>query len=275
MVDYDVVEFVYEEAEVSPNEEFIGETSEPFIGVYFNLGQRITSTWGDKTISLKPLYYSFGYFPRMPNRSLVLGEQYRSLGVHMNPNCFVAEEWSCYPFLKDFFCRYESGTSESCFTPPLKMSKQMIGGIMRLRKSKFRGNFADDFYLSLAFELIYWALDEVVQRISFKEEGCVINARPDFNELRALVRKNLSMKFTNRTLGVLAAMEEDSFIKLFKDQFRMTPLQFVHEERMKKASALLKVSSQMSVEEAFGRVGLEHPRFFNNLSISNFLKPLD
>jgi AraC-like DNA-binding protein len=89
---------------------------------------------------------------------------------------------------------------------------------------------------------------------------------PPSNGLAAAVhyaRKHLSRQVTVSDLAEKACMSESSFYRYFKNEFGMTPLQFLTRERMKRAQQMLKDRFR-SVSEVSHDIGFSSVSYFIN-----------
>jgi len=76
-------------------------------------------------------------------------------------------------------------------------------------------------------------------------------------------RKNLSTQLTVSDLADKACMSESSFYRYFRNEFGMTPLQFLTQERMKRACELL-LTGDRSVSDVSHEIGFSSVSYFIN-----------
>jgi len=76
-------------------------------------------------------------------------------------------------------------------------------------------------------------------------------------------RKHLDQPLTVSELAEKACMSESSFYRYFRNEFGMTPLQFLTQERMKRAADLL-LSGSRSVSDVSHEIGFSSVSYFIN-----------
>lgn len=76
-------------------------------------------------------------------------------------------------------------------------------------------------------------------------------------------RKNLSTQLSVSDLADKACMSESSFYRYFRNEFGVTPLQFLTQERMKRACELL-LSGDRSVSDVSHEIGFSSVSYFIN-----------
>ena len=69
---------------------------------------------------------------------------------------------------------------------------------------------------------------------------------------------------TIKELSEYACMSEPNFYKVFKDELGVTPIQFINEERIKKAASLLK-NTDISIKDAYLSCGFTNFSYFNRV----------
>lgn len=111
---------------------------------------------------------------------------------------------------------------------------------------------------------------ELVVRMLQTESRKLLLGRPDRhatnNGLAAAIqfaRKNLSRQITVGELAEAACMSESSFYRYFRNEFGMTPLQFLTQERMKRARELL-LDGTRSVSDVSHAIGFSSVSYFIN-----------
>jgi AraC-like DNA-binding protein len=111
---------------------------------------------------------------------------------------------------------------------------------------------------------------ELVVRMLQTESRMLLLGRPERhatnNGLAAAIqfaRKNLSRQITVGELAEAACMSESSFYRYFRNEFGMTPLQFLTQERMMRARELL-LDGTRSVSDVSHDIGFSSVSYFIN-----------
>lgn len=84
-----------------------------------------------------------------------------------------------------------------------------------------------------------------------------------FSHMALYIRKNLGNKLDVDSLARIACMSRSQFFRTFKQEFGMTPIQFIIKERLKHAKNLL-ANSQMAIQQVSIEAGFE--------DVNNFIK---
>lgn len=83
-----------------------------------------------------------------------------------------------------------------------------------------------------------------------------------FRELRAFIEANIHRPLSLDELAEQVHLSNSHFIARFHDYFQFSPLQYVKQQRMRRASSLLD-SISLSVGEVASRVGYDDPLYFS------------
>ncbi|MEO1021226.1 MAG: AraC family transcriptional regulator [Bacteroidota bacterium] len=78
------------------------------------------------------------------------------------------------------------------------------------------------------------------------------------------IRKHLHENLTIQELSTKAYMSESNFYRVFKHEMGMSPVDFINQERIKLASALLQ-NPRNKIKEVFRKCGFESRSYFNRV----------
>ncbi|MFT3749186.1 MAG: AraC family transcriptional regulator [Agriterribacter sp.] len=137
----------------------------------------------------------------------------------------------------------------------------LINKLIRICRSEslVKNIYAD---LNLKELLIRLVQSQYLQQISKDSESNSNSGRLQF--ILDYIRNHISDKILVDDLSVKAYMNRSAFFKLFKDQFGITPVDYINRERVKLAKHLLS-DSNLSVTEISWQSGFNDPNYFVRL----------
>ncbi len=78
------------------------------------------------------------------------------------------------------------------------------------------------------------------------------------------IRENIDQKITVRQLASVCCLSEDHFIRLFRQQLRQTPIDYINQKKIEKAQ-LLMVIKNLNMKDIAYNLSFENVSYFNRL----------
>ncbi len=93
-----------------------------------------------------------------------------------------------------------------------------------------------------------------------------LNQSQDNRIIKALrfIRENIDRKITVRQLASICCLSEDHFIRLFRQELRQTPIDYINRKKIEKAQLLLVVRN-LTMKEIAYTLAFENVSYFNRL----------
>lgn len=98
---------------------------------------------------------------------------------------------------------------------------------------------------------------------SLKKDGDKNSNSTPFHAVMAFISRHLTAEITVEELCGVAGMSKSSFYRSFTNEYGITPLQLVLEERLKYAKHLLKYNHEVSIKEVAYASGFNDPNYFS------------
>ena len=93
-----------------------------------------------------------------------------------------------------------------------------------------------------------------------------LNLSQDSRIIKTLrfIRENIDQKITVRQLASICCLSEDHFIRLFRQELRQTPIDYINRKKIEKAQLLMVVKNQTMKDIAY-TLSFENVSYFNRL----------
>jgi AraC family transcriptional regulator len=145
--------------------------------------------------------------------------------------------------------------------------QRVVALLNRLIQVFLEGNTAKDIFVDLCLQELLIRLLQTRARNLLLHKYAVCQHSHRMAHVVNFVKENLHANITIKELADKACMSESAFFRSFKNQFGLTPVEFINQERIHKAKQLLRENA-LSVTEIGFACG------FNNMSyfISQFKK---
>ena len=231
-----------------------------FLGFYSNLGNDFHFTFNDLFAgTLQKGQYIFMYQPRASCEYGVRRGKSSEFGFHFTPE-FLRALTLQFPFLDPFLKSVEAKEPFALTTSPILMTPKMATEIKRVLYCKTRWDEERSIYL---FSRVLDILELSFEQISFikglEEHQSYDTARID--KVHNYLLDHLQNQCNLSLLADEVGMEPRSMTRNFKRIYGKTVIEFLFDERMKKAMSLMR-SSEMNVEDIAHSVGyVEHTNF--------------
>jgi AraC-like DNA-binding protein len=231
-----------------------------FLGLYFNLGNDFQFTFNDYfTGTLHRGHYVFLYQPHASCEYGVKKGKVSEFGIHFTVE-FLRAMAIQSPILDAFFKSVEARQPFALTATPVQMTQTISAEIKRILYSRNRWDEERRVYLfSRVLDILALCLEQI----------SVINGPDDhlpyqlvkIDKVHDYLINHLQHQCSLSLLAHEVGMEPRSMTRTFKRVYGKTVIEFLFDERMKKAIALMR-EGEMNVKEIAHTVGYaEHANF--------------
>jgi AraC-like DNA-binding protein len=263
--DRPVFELVYGSEHIDCDMQLSQEYQEPFLGVYFNLGDEFDFTMpevDDKVVKFYKNHFAIAYLPRRMATFHLKKGAYQSLTLNVIPT--LARLWvHQFSFLDQLI---ESMNEEVPFymsNKPFFATDEMIMKIHTLLTDRHRGERRDTRFYFTSVDIFIACLEHV----ALIRKNCITRPVSLYNDNKVLdhtlwyIRSRLRNSLTLNLIAFEASMEPKTLTRLFKRVYNKTVMQIVFDERMEEATRLLQTTC-MTIEQVARSVGYHYHTHF-------------
>jgi len=126
------------------------------------------------------------------------------------------------------------------------------------------GHSSKDFFIdSMVQELIVRML-QTEAKMQLSDTSISLNSESRLAFIIQFIRKNLDQPLTIKDLSNRAYMSESNFHRVFKNELNISPIDFINEERIKRATNLLQ-NPKLKVKEVCEACGFQSLSYFIRL----------
>lgn len=220
------------------------EQSNSFLGLFFNLGQDFSYSFpGLKAPSgvFRKHHYMFIYLPQAAVSYSIKKGTVTTFGCQV-PIPFVRTWENAFPILREFLDKAELGVPAALTMNPEKISRDVLKAIDQTLNNTFNPFFRDVYFCIKITELVDGSLRQIMP--SHRQTEPSSSSRPAVEKARAYIIQHLQAPITMDLLADEVGLEPRTLSRNFKKLYRHTVMNFLYEERMKKAVVLLRTTQQ-------------------------------
>lgn len=260
-----VFELVYGSEHIDRDMDIAQENQDPFLGVYFNLGDEFEFTMpdvDDKVVKFYKNHFSIVYLPRHTAKFHLKKGAYQSLTFNVVPT--LPRMWvHQFSFLDQLV---ESMNEEVPFymsNKPFFATDDMLQKIQTLLTDRHRGERRDTRFYFTSIDIFIACLEHV----ALIRKNCIAHPLSLYNNEKVLdrtmwyIRSRLRNSLTLNLIAFEASMEPKTLTRLFKRVYNKTVMQIVFDERMEEATRLLQTTC-MTIEQVARSVGYRYHTHF-------------
>lgn len=231
-----------------------------FLGLYFNLGNDFHFTFNDLfTGTLHSGQYVFLYQPCASCEYIVKKGKLSEFGIHLTPE-FLRAMAIQSPILDPFLKSVEAKQPFALTTAPIQMTQTISAEIKRILNNKNRWDEQRRVYLfSRVLDILALSLEQISVIVGPDDHPHYHLVKID--KVHDYLINHLQHQCSLSLLAHEVGMEPRSMTRTFKRVYGKTVIEFLFDERMKKAITLIR-EGEMNVKEIAHKVGYaEHANF--------------
>jgi AraC-like DNA-binding protein len=220
------------------------EQNHSFLGLFFNLGQDFHYSFPAlKSPSgvLRRHHYLFVYLPQAA-LSYALKKGTVTTFACQVPIRYVRTWQNVFPVLREFLDNAELGMPATLTAKPEKISKDVLKAIDQTLNNTFNPFFRDVYFCIKIMDLVDGCLRQLMPARRPTEPSSA--SRPAVEKARTYIIQHLQEPITIDHLADEVGLEPRTLSRNFKKLYRLTVMNFLFEERMKKAVVLLRTTQQ-------------------------------
>jgi AraC family transcriptional regulator, transcriptional activator of the genes for pyochelin and ferripyochelin receptors len=237
------------------------EQKHSFLGLFFNLGQDFHYAFPGMKVPpgiFRKNHFMFVYLPRA-TLSYTLTKGTVTTFACQVPIPYVRTWQNVFPVLRGFLDKAERGVAATLMAQPDKISKDVLKAIDQTLNNTFDPFFRDVYFCIKIMDLVDGCLRQLAP--VDKESAPSSASRPAVEKARTFIIQHLQDNLSIDQLAEAVGLEPRTLSRNFKKLYRLTVMNFLFEERMKKAVVLLR-TSQLPISKIADAVGYR--------SLSNF-----
>jgi AraC-like DNA-binding protein len=245
------------------------EQSHSFLGLFFNLGPDFHYSFPglkDPEGIFKKNHFMFVYLPEAALSYTIKKGAVTTFGCQVSIP-FVRTWQSAFPVLRDFLDNAELRVPATLTVKPEKMSRDLLQGIDQTLNNTFNPFFRDVYFCIKITELVDGCLRQIMP--SHRKAQPSTLSRPAIEKARAYIIQHLQDPITVDQVADEVGLEPRTMSRNFKKLYRLTVMNFLYEERMKKAVVLLRTTKQPVSKIALA-VGYRNPSNFSDAFTRKF-----
>jgi len=245
------------------------EQRNSFLGLFFNLGQDFHYSFpGMKSPTgiFRKNHYMLLYLPQAA-LSYTLKKGTVTTFACQVPIPFVRTWENVFPMLREFLNKAEQGVPATLTMKPEKISKDVLKAIDQTLNNTFNPFFRDVYFCIKIMDLVDGCLRQLMPAHRNTEPSSA--SRPAVEKARAYIIQHLQEAITIDQLAEEVGLEPRTLSRNFKKLYRLTVMNFLFEERMKKAVVLLR-TTQHPVSKIAQAVGYKNLSNFSDAFTRKF-----
>jgi len=236
------------------------EQNQSFLGLFFNLGQDFHYSFpGLKAPSgiLRKDHYLFVYLPHAALSYTIKKGSVTTFGCQV-PVPYVRTWENVFPMLREFLDKADLGVAATLMAKPEKISKDVLQAIDQTLNNTFNPFFRDVYFCIKITDLVDGCLRQLMPAHRILEPST--SSRPAVEKARSYIIQHLQNPINIDQLADEVGLEPRTLSRNFKKLYRLTVMNFLFEERMKKAVVLLRTTQQpvSKVAQAVGYKNLSN-----------------
>jgi AraC family transcriptional regulator, transcriptional activator of the genes for pyochelin and ferripyochelin receptors len=218
------------------------ERNHGFLGLLFNLGQEFSYDFPGMDVppgKFRKNHFMFVYLPQAA-MSYTLKRGTVTTFACQVPVAYVRTWQNAFPVLREFLDKAEKGVAATLMAKPGKISKDVLQAIDQTLNNTFDPFFRDVYFCIKITDLVDGCLRQLTP--VKKVPGPSFASRPSVEKARMYILQHLQDNLSVDQLAEAVGLEPRTLARNFKKLYRLTVMNFLFEERMKKAVVLLRTS---------------------------------
>jgi AraC-like DNA-binding protein len=238
--------------------------AEEFLGLHFNLGTRLHYKVDDRSDIIRAHQYNLVYVPPMDCECSVEQGHYESFRIHFSTEYLkpLAEH---FPILQELL---EKAASHSLYTATdkrLYCTKELLQKIKYILYNQFTGVQREVYVNGKVLDILLDSLKAITHSRSMVANNQVVHKNSEVFKKTEAAHKYLEEHFKEHFSPDLVAYAVDidtyKLRKNFKRIYKISMLDFVLEQRIKKATTLLR-ETKMTIGKIAAAVGYKKASHF-------------
>jgi len=220
------------------------EQSNAFLGLFFNLGQDFHYSFPGLHLPsgiFRKHHYMFVYLPQA-GLSYTLKKGTVTTFACQVPIPYVRTWQNVFPVLREFLDKAEQGVPATLTMKPERISKDVLKAIDQTLNNTFNPFFRDVYFCIKITDLVDGCLRQLIPARRNPEPSSA--SRPAVEKARTYIIVHLQEAITMDQLADEVGLEPRTLSRNFKKLYRLTVMDFLFEERMKKAVVLVRTTQQ-------------------------------